>query len=106
MGWQKRGKGFNSNTGQGAVMGLDTGKVIDYTTKLRPAESVNMQQKIMRSPEFMTAGKTIQALQNKWNLCQPLNSFRTPQTTGCLKKNATEIQQAVVHHKLNKTIQF
>ena len=25
--------------------------------------------------------------------------------TGCLKKNATEIQQAVVHHKLNKTIQ-
>jgi DNA polymerase III epsilon subunit-like protein len=33
MGWQKRGKGFNSNTGQGAVMGLDTGKVIDYTTK-------------------------------------------------------------------------
>jgi hypothetical protein len=64
MGWQKRGKGFNSNTGQGAVMGLDTGKVIDYTTKLRPAESVNMQQKIMHSPEFMTAGKTIQALQN------------------------------------------
>jgi hypothetical protein len=26
--------------------------------------------------------------------------------TGCLKKNATEIQQAVVHHKLNKTILF
>jgi hypothetical protein len=26
--------------------------------------------------------------------------------TRCLKKNATEIQQAVVHHKLNKTIQF
>ena len=26
--------------------------------------------------------------------------------TGCLKKNAMEIQQAVEHHKLNKTIQF
>ena len=25
---------------------------------------------------------------------------------GVSKKNATEIQQAVVHHKLNKTIQF
>ena len=35
MGWRKRGKGFNSNTGQGAVMGLDTGKVIDYTTKTK-----------------------------------------------------------------------
>ncbi|XP_028416613.1 uncharacterized protein LOC114540689 [Dendronephthya gigantea] len=35
MGWQKRGKGFNSNTGQGAVMGLDTGKIIDYTTKTK-----------------------------------------------------------------------
>jgi hypothetical protein len=29
MGWQKRGKGFNSNTGQGAVMGLHTGKILD-----------------------------------------------------------------------------
>jgi hypothetical protein len=26
--------------------------------------------------------------------------------TGCLKKNDTEIQQAVVHHKHNKTILF
>jgi hypothetical protein len=26
--------------------------------------------------------------------------------TGCLKKNATEIQQAVVHHKRGETIQF
>ena len=33
MGWQKRGKGYNSNTGQGAVMGLHTGKVMDYTTR-------------------------------------------------------------------------
>jgi hypothetical protein len=27
-------------------------------------------------------------------------------TTGCLKKNAMEIQQAVVHHKRGQTIQF
>ena len=33
MGWQKRGKGYNSNAGQGAVMGLHTGKVLDYTTR-------------------------------------------------------------------------
>ena len=31
MGWQKRGKGHNSRTGQGAVMGLSSGKVLDYT---------------------------------------------------------------------------
>lgn len=33
MGWQKRGRGFNSKTGHAAVMGLSTGKVLDYTTK-------------------------------------------------------------------------
>ena len=33
MGWQKRGRGFNSNTGHAAVMGLSIGKVLDYTTK-------------------------------------------------------------------------
>ena len=35
MGWQKRGKGFNSNTGHSAVMGLHTGKVMDYATKTK-----------------------------------------------------------------------
>ena len=33
MGWQKRGKGFNSNTGQGAVMGLHTGKIFGLCHK-------------------------------------------------------------------------
>ena len=33
MGWQKRGKGFNSNTGQSAAMGVHTGKIMDYITK-------------------------------------------------------------------------
>ncbi len=31
MGWQKQGKGINSNTGHTAVMGLDTGKVVDHS---------------------------------------------------------------------------
>lgn len=30
MGWQKRGRRHNSSTGQGAVMGLTTGKVLDF----------------------------------------------------------------------------
>ena len=33
MGWQKRGKGFNSNTGQAAVMSQSSGKNFDYATK-------------------------------------------------------------------------
>ena len=35
MGWQKRGKGHNSSTGHGAVMGLTTGKVMDYSTRCK-----------------------------------------------------------------------
>ncbi len=33
MGWQKRGKGFNSNTGHAATMSQSTGKNFDYATK-------------------------------------------------------------------------
>lgn len=35
MGWQKRGRGHNSSTGHGAVMGLTTGKVLDFATKTK-----------------------------------------------------------------------
>ena len=33
MGWQKRGKGHNSLTGQGTAMGLSTGNVLSYATR-------------------------------------------------------------------------
>ena len=33
MGWQKKGRGFNSLTGYGAVMGLKTGKVMGYSSR-------------------------------------------------------------------------
>ena len=33
MGWQKRGKGLNSLTGQGTVMGLSTGNVLLYAAR-------------------------------------------------------------------------
>ena len=35
MGWKKRGRGHNSATGQGAAMGLATGKVLTYSTKCK-----------------------------------------------------------------------
>ena len=35
MGWQKRGKGHNSLTGQGAAMGLTTGNVLAYSTRCK-----------------------------------------------------------------------
>ena len=35
MGWQRRGMGYNSRTGQAAVMSLSSGKVLDYTTRAK-----------------------------------------------------------------------
>ena len=35
MGWQKRGKGHNSLTGQGTAMGLKAGKVLAYATRFK-----------------------------------------------------------------------
>ena len=39
MGWQKQGQGFNSKTGHAAVMGLSTGKVLDYATENKMCRS-------------------------------------------------------------------
>ena len=33
MGWQKREKAHNSSTGHGAVLGVATGKVLDFATR-------------------------------------------------------------------------
>ena len=50
MGWQKRGKGFNSNTGQGAVMGLHTGKIMDYATKTKTCRVCDHAKKMKSTP--------------------------------------------------------
>ena len=34
-GWQRRGKGHNSRTGQAAVMSLSSGKVLYYATRTK-----------------------------------------------------------------------
>ena len=35
MGWQKRGRGFNSNTGHAATMSHTSGKIFDYATRTK-----------------------------------------------------------------------
>jgi len=51
MGWQKRGRGFNSKTGHAAVMGLSTGKVLDYTTKTKTCRSCDEAKKAGKQPK-------------------------------------------------------
>ena len=45
MGWQKRGKGFNSNTGQAATMSQTTGKIFDYATKVKKCRTCEYAQR-------------------------------------------------------------
>ena len=35
MGWHKRGKAYNSLTGHGAVLGVSTGRVLDFATRYK-----------------------------------------------------------------------
>ena len=46
MGWQKRGKGYNSSTGHAAVMGVTYGKVKDYTTRTKVCRVCTNAKKI------------------------------------------------------------
>lgn len=80
MGWQKRGKGHNSRTGQGAVMGLllvkcwtiqQGQKVVDFVTVPRPWE---------KNPKLMTAEKIMRLHRKQWSLLQQLNCLTELQT--------------------------
>ncbi|XP_078372624.1 uncharacterized protein LOC144656263 [Oculina patagonica] len=51
MGWQKRGRGFNSKTGHAAAMGLSTGKVLDYTTKNKACRTCDEAKKAGKQPK-------------------------------------------------------
>ena len=42
MGWQKRGKAYNSSTGHGAVMGVSTGKVLDFATRCKTCRTCSV----------------------------------------------------------------
>jgi hypothetical protein len=45
MGWQKRGKGFKSNTGKAATMSQTTGKNFDYATKVKKCRTCEYAQR-------------------------------------------------------------
>ena len=45
MGWQKRGKGHNSLTGQGAAIGLHTAKVLGYGTRCKLCQTCQNAKK-------------------------------------------------------------
>jgi hypothetical protein len=50
MGWQKRGKGHNSMTGQGVAMGLGTGNVLVYATKCKSCRVCDHAKKKDKQP--------------------------------------------------------
>lgn len=45
IGWQKRSKGHNSSTGNGAVLRLKASKVMDYTTRTKKHRISRMVRK-------------------------------------------------------------
>ncbi|KAK2554197.1 hypothetical protein P5673_024556 [Acropora cervicornis] len=55
MGWQKRGKAYNSSTGHGAVLGVSTGKVLDFATRCKTCrilKKVNLTTCKLQLPNY------------------------------------------------------
>lgn len=51
MGWQRRGKGHNSCTGQAAVMSLSSGKVLDHTTRTKSCRFCDWAKSTGKQPK-------------------------------------------------------
>ena len=52
MGWQKRGKGFNSNTGHSAVMNQSSGKNFDFATKGKKCRTCEYAERSKTTPKI------------------------------------------------------
>ena len=61
MGWQKRGKGHNSRTGQAAVMSLSSGKVLDYTTRTKCCRFCDSAKAMGKQPKAHDCRKNHEA---------------------------------------------
>ena len=63
MGWQKQGKCFNSNTGEGAVMGLPTGKILNYATKNKTCRTCEYIRRMKKKPPIHDCKKITQVME-------------------------------------------
>ena len=61
MNWQKRCKGHNSRTGQGAVMGLSSVKVLNYTTRTQSCRFCDGAQAMGKQPKAHNCRKNHEA---------------------------------------------
>ena len=66
MAWQRRNGGHSSDTGHGAVMGITTGKVLDYGTRTKLCRVCN-NVSAGQTPRPTTVARTMLALQRAWN---------------------------------------
>jgi hypothetical protein len=77
MGWQKRGKGFNSNTGQAATMSQTTGNIFDYATKVKKCRTCEYAQRIpVQMQRFTIAVKTTLVHLKPWSQYLQLNLLK------------------------------
>ena len=61
MGWQKRGKGHNSRTSQGAVIRLSSVKVLNYTTRTKSCRFCDGAQAMGKQPKAHNCRKNHEA---------------------------------------------
>ena len=71
-GWQKQGRAHNSRTGRGTMVGLETGKCLDYGTKNTYCRKCLEAEKEEFNLNRMTVGSTIPVLLKQWKHQLPL----------------------------------
>ena len=65
---KKLGRGYNSTIGHTAVIGLSTGKVLEYITKNKHFATVLLRNKQEKHQNSTTAEKPIQVYPRLWSL--------------------------------------
>ena len=81
MAWQRRNGGHSSNTGHGAVMGITTGKVLDYGTRTEAGDNLflchfahslnkteNLGQNFLRPVKLPRTEKTTRSSHNTFQI--------------------------------------
>ena len=81
MGWQKRGRGFNSNTGHAATMSHTSGKIFDYGTKTKKCQVCEYAQRTNTKAKVHDCRKNHKPfLLKPWSQYQQLHCLERPQS--------------------------
>ena len=106
MGWQKRGKGFNSNTDQAAVMSQSSGKIFDYATKGKKCRTCEYAERSNTNPKVHDCRKNHTGSSKSMEPLSAVELFKNAPNHGIKYSSYTGDEDSTTELYLNQQVPY